>query len=323
MTTIEVAELDSVEASVMNYIIYNLGVNIVPRKAEFDSKERVWNVPLDAVVPNRVSRKDGRTRTFMYNFDNIGLVKLEQREGNVFGISAATKASQIDEMITKQFSDLTAEIEQEILVAGESSWGKLRWVSTWMGPLYSIVTNVLVRGEVPIQYIQEKGYNRWADLLIEEGFVVSGEAKSLSVTNKLTKLQERLFDSHKANTDFDVAQSVVGLVFSKKYSTIKNEMRIYPPTAYVDATKVYYADAIQYGEIIPINEEELRKKYVRIGMRQVLSYADFSFMTLVSELVSAKLLKREHDDILGVPEVFKNVIELKEKLMANVTETQT
>jgi hypothetical protein len=52
----------------------------------------------------------------------------------------------------------------------------------------------------------------------------------------------------------------------------------------------------------------------------VLNYSDFSFMTLVSELVSAKLLERENDDILGVPEVFKSVMQLKENLMANVTE---
>ncbi|MHB2036741.1 MAG: hypothetical protein ACYCPW_08380 [Nitrososphaerales archaeon] len=323
MPTIEVAELDSLEASVMKYIVYNLGVNIVPRTAEFDNEGKVWKVPLDAIVPNRVSRKDGRTRTFMYNFDNVGVVKLEERDKNVFGISDATKAYQIDEMITKRFSDLTAEIEQEILVAGESSWGKLRWVSILLGPLYSIVTNILVRGEVPVQYIYEKDYIRWADLLIKEGFVGGEGAKSLFATNKLTKLQERLFDSHMASTDFDVAQSVVGSVFSRRYSTIKNEMRIYAPTAYVDATKVYYTDAVQYGEIIPISEEELHKKYIRIGMRQVLTYADFSFMTLVSELVSAKLLVRENDDIVGVPEVFKNVMQLKENLMANITETRT
>ncbi len=323
MTTVEIAELDTLEAYVMKYIVYNLGLNIVPKKAEFDPQEKVWKVALDALVPNRISRKDGRSRTFLYNFDNIGVVKLEERGENVFRISDATKASKLDEMITARFSDLTTEIEHEILIAGEKSWGKLSWVSTFLRPLYHIVTNVLVRGEVPVRYIQEKEYNGWADLLIQEGFLSGGDTKSLSATNKLTKLQERLFKSHEGSTDFDVAQSVVGAVFSKRYSTIKNEMRIYAPTSYVDATKVYYTDAVQYGEIIPISEEELHKKFIRVGMRQVLTYSDFSFMTLVSELVSAKLLERENDDILGVPEVFKNVMQLKENLMTNVTEAST
>jgi hypothetical protein len=320
LTKVEIAELDTLEASVMKYIVYNLGLNVVPKKAEFDSKENLWKVGLDAFVPNRIIRKDGRARTFLYNFENVGAVKLEEKSKNIFSIKDATKASQLDEMITARFSDLTSEIEQEILIAGEKSWGKLSWVSTFLRPLYHIVTNVLVRGEVPITYIHEKEYNGWADLLIQEGFVTSGDTKSLSATNKLTKLQERLFKSHEANTDFDVAQSVVGAVFSKRYSTIKNDMRIYAPTSYVDATKVYYTDAVQYGEIIPISEEELHKKFIRVGMRQVLNYSDFSFMTLVSELVSAKLLERENDDILGVPEVFKSVMQLKENLMANVTE---
>lgn len=56
-------------------------------------------------------------------------------------------------------------------------------------------------------------------------------------------------------------------------------MQIYAPSAYVDATKAYYSDTVQYGEIISISEDELYKKFIRLGKRQVLAMAEFVYDT--------------------------------------------
>lgn len=322
MGTITISELNTMESHVMRYIVYNLGLNIRPGTPKFDEQTKVWKFPLNAIIPNTVSRKDGRTRTFLFDFESIGQIDLIQKEEGAFEITHATKASVMDDMINARFVDITTTIEKEILRAGEASWGRLSWVSTFLRPLYHIITNVLVRGKIPLDYIEEKRYDKYARLLLEEGFINYYEDKlSLIATNKLSGLGREIFT--KEGSDFDIAQRAVGMVFSKRYSTIKNEMQIYAPSAYVDATKAYYTDAIQCGENIAISEDELYRKFVRIGNRQVLTMGDFSFMTLISELVSAKLLDREKDEIIGNPKIFNDVIKHKETIMAHSTEVQS
>ncbi len=140
-----------------------------------------------------------------------------------------------------------------------------------------------------------------------------------SADNKLELLAQEIF-RRQGKSDFDVAQHVVGTVFANKYSVIKNQMRVYAPTAYVDATKAYYSDAIQYGDIIAVSEDVLYKKFVRMGMRQAYTNAEFSFMTTVSELVSARLLEREGDEIVGVRGIYDNIKQYKDVIMTNAVE---
>ncbi len=75
-------------------------------------------------MPNTVIRNDGRSKTFLYSFDNVGHVELTEKN-NTFTVSFATKAGAIDEIISGRFTDLTSVIEKEVLRAGEPSWGKL------------------------------------------------------------------------------------------------------------------------------------------------------------------------------------------------------
>ena len=318
---ISIVELQDLEAIAMKYIADRLGLNIHPRKAYFAKDEGLWAVPLQATVPKRVTRRDRETKVFIYRLDNIGRIVYAKTEETVKLISAPS-AGELENEIAQRFSNLTERIEKEILKEGQANWGKLSWIKTFLRPMYSIVINILSRKGLAIDTLEQDHW-KYAELLIEEGFIEIDKRRPtyLIPTIELTGIWEGLFRKEMRAQLLAVAERVVGKVFANRYDKIKTDLRIYSPTAYVDTTKVYYIDAIRFGENIPISQNEVFSKYQKIGGRQLTSEVSLhAFRTLLSELSTAELLKIQEDYVIGNEKIFGNLMEYRDEVLQGAVE---
>lgn len=320
-SVITINELQNVEAFAMKYIAQHLGLNIRPCKAYYVEEEGLWKVPLQAIVPRQVTKRDRDTKVFIYYLDDVGHCLFEKTD-KTFTLTSPPSSGEIEREISQRFSNLTQRIEKEILKEGQMNWGKLNWIRTFMRPMYSIVINVLSRKKILISSL-EKDHWKFARLLIDEKYIEMDKETStyLRPTNELTGIWERFYGKEGSNI-FAIAEHVIGKVFARRYEEIKTDLRIYPPAAYVDTTKVYYVDAIRFGENIPINENDLFLKYQKIGAR-ILSFdsASFHFKTLVSELIAAELLDREGNYITGRQRIFDNLIKYRDEILQGAVES--
>ena len=321
-SVITISELQNIEAVTMKHIAQSLGLNIRPRKAHFVEEEELWKVPLQAIVPRRVTKRDHETKVFIYYLDDVGHFLYEKTD-KTFVLISSPSSSEIEREIAQRFSNLTECIEREILKEGQMNWGKLNWIKTFLRPMYSIVINILSRKKMPIDTLVKEDHWKFAKLLIEEKYIKIDKERPdyLIPTNKLTGTWEELYSKEKTSGVLTIAELVVGKVFANRYDEIKTDLHINPPIAYVDTTKVYYVDAIRFGENIPISEDELFFEYQKIGARTFRpEIALLGFRTLLSELVAAELLDRKGNYVTGRQRIFDNLIEYRDEVLQGAVE---
>jgi len=325
-SVITINELQNVEAIAMKYIAENLGLNIRPREAHFAEGEGLWKVPLQAIVPRRVTKGDRETKVFIYYLDDVAHLLYEKTD-KTFVLTQPPSSSEIESEIVQRFSNLTQCIEREVLKEGQTNWGKLNWIKTFLRPMYTIVINILPAKKMPIGALAKEDHWKFVKLLIGEGYIEIDKERPehLIPTNKLTGTWEELYArAHEEQTRsvlLEVAERVVGRVFADRYDEIKTDLRINPPTAYVDTTKVYYIDAIRFGENIPISEKELFFEYQKIGARAFRSEISLlGFRTLLSELVAAELLDRKGNYVTGRERIFGNLMEYRDEVLQGSVE---
>jgi len=313
----------------MKYIAQHLGLNIRPCKSLFVEEEGLWKVPLKAIVPRRVTKRDREAKVFIYHLDQVGHLLYEKTD-KIFVLISPPSSSEIESEIAQRFADLTECIERELLKEGERNWGKLAWLKTFLRPMYSIVINILPQKKISVEALVQEGNWEFAKFLIEEEYIkIAEERKSCLIpTNKLTRIWEELYaGSARAFEETSsvlqtTAEIVVGKVFANQYSKIKTDLRINSPTAYVDATKVYYIDAIRFGENIPISENELFFEYQKIGARTFRSKTSLpGFRTLLSELASVELLVKRGSYVLGRQRIFDNLMEYRDEVLQGAVES--
>ncbi len=83
MRQIEVKEITTAESLVMKRIAQNLGLNLRPEKAVFDSSSKTWTVSMKIIIPSQVTTLNKPIKTFIYRFDNIAKAELT-KENNYF-----------------------------------------------------------------------------------------------------------------------------------------------------------------------------------------------------------------------------------------------
>ena len=191
--------------------------------------------------------------------------------------------------------------------------------------MYSIVINILPQKKMPIDALVKEDHWKFAKLLIEEDYIKIDEERSgyLIPTNKLTGTWEELYRKEKMPSGLHtIAERVVGKVFANRYGEIKTDLHINPPIAYVDTTKVYYIDAIRFGENIPISENELFFEYQKIGARAFRSQISLQgFRTLLSELVAVELLDKKGNYVTGRERIFDNLMEYRDEVLQGAVES--
>lgn len=314
MSVVRMSELLTPESVAMKYICQRLGLNLRPGKAIFDKNARTWQVPLRAIVPSKVSRRDGLTKTFNYTF-GVGQLTLDEK----LRIRQRMGAQDLEDEILKQWNDLNEIIQREILQYAKGRWGKLTFVQTFLRPVYTLVVAFLDRKKVDVSNFGIEA-QKWIDLLQGAGFIEPVDGDMFRTTNILTGLHQRLLENgeHGAS-NFEVAQIVAGTLFANEYQRIREEFRINAPGVYVDTAKLYYTDAVNFKELIPMGEKELFLKYRQMGNRaayqEATSQRGFSFATTVSELISVGLLHREQEEeIVGDEGLFDHLVQFRDQI---------
>jgi hypothetical protein len=311
MSIVRINEMRTPESESMKYICNWLGLNIRPGKPTFNEETKRWVVPLKALMPSRVTRRD-MSKTFVYNFV-VGKLVLDRNLRIVEKIGA----QDLEDSILSQWNDLNEIIQKEILTYAKESWGKLTFVRTFLRPIYTLVVGFLDRGKIDGSEVGEES-QKWLDLLCKAGFIEEhSEDTMFKITNKLTLLNETCFKTGQARSSFDIADIVAGNLFATEYRTIKDQFNIHAPSVYVDTAKLYYIDAVNLKEMVPVGEEELFMKYRQMGNRvafKEITRRGYSFATALSELIAVGLLRRQETDILGDEKLFEHLVQFRDQI---------
>lgn len=320
-STITINELQNVEAVAMKYTAHNLGFNIRPRKAQVLEKEGNLKVPLQAIIPRRVTKRGRESKVFVYRLEDVGYL-LYKKIDKTYKLVSGVSAVDIDDEITQRFSKLTESVEREILKEGRKNWGKLSWIKTFLNPVYTMVEALVTSPEpISIDAIHEENKWKYAKLLVKENYAeVEGERpKYLVKTNKLTIKSETVYKEGGSN--HIVAEQVAGIVFANRYNEIKTELSINMPTAYVETTKVYYIDALRYGENIPIHETDLFSEYQKINARIFKPQLSMMrFRWLLSELSTVNMLEKHGRYVNGKERFFDKLMEYRDEVLKGAIE---
>jgi hypothetical protein len=266
---------------------------------------------IKAVIPSKVSQREGRSKTFFYTF-NVGSLELDED----YHITKRLGAQELDDAILSQWNDLNEVIQKEILQYAREKWGKLTFVRTFLRPIYTLAIAILDRKRVAVS---EFGVDsqKWFDLMKISGYIEPVGDNEFKPTNVLNALDEKI-GLEGGQSDFDVADLVAGNIYANEYDFISDELRIHAPSIYVDTAKLYYADAVNFKEIVPIEQNELFLKYRQMGSRaayrEAQSQKSFSFGTVVSELIAVGLLHRRQEDIIGDQGLFDHLVQFREQI---------
>jgi hypothetical protein len=311
MTAVRIREVMTARSVAMKYICKHLGLNLRPGEAILDEETRTWSVPIKAVIPSKVSRREGQSTTFFYTF-NVGDLTLDKD----LRIIKKLGAQELDDAIFSQWNDLNEVIQKEILQYAREKWGKLTFVRTFLRPIYTLIIGILdqKRASVPEFGLDSE---KWFDLLTISGYIEPMGDQEFKPTNLLNALEEKI-GLGAGYSDFDVADLVAGNIFANQYDAISDKLRIHAPSVYVDTAKLYYADAVNFKEIVPMGQKELFLKYRQVGNRQAyreaLSQKSFSFGTVVSELIAVGLLHRQQENIIGDQGLFEHLVQFREQI---------
>lgn len=296
MDQIQVSEISSPEALVMKKIVKNIGLNIRPEKAIFNSATNNWTVSLRAVVPSQVMVKGKPFKTFLYRFDKLGEAEVRSID-NELKIISFPKGNDVDLELYLKWTELTQKLIKEILRVGEPVWGHLTYVQMLLRPMYSLILHTLTHKKLLIHEMNDQQQQKHIQFLRSRGYLeVDSSHGTYVASNMLTNLEELLYKKYaEKGTDFFVTSQVVGMIFAKHYKDIKSELHAHAPSVYVDTSTAYYVDAIRAKQPILMSENDLWKKYRMIGHRPTTKDPTISYPTVISEIVAGKLLDRNEE----------------------------
>jgi len=311
--SIFVNELDTPEAFVIKHIARKIGLNIRVGKAIFNHETKEWSVPLKAIVPTILQLNDFQNRTFTYRFENIGdAIVVKDKE---FQLIDFPKSDDIEENLKIQFEDITQKIESKLLKVGKQKWGRLSLVKVFLRPLYNIINAIIKDGYMPFSIIKENRQEEYFNLLKRQDFVEfdPNDDHFIRPTNILTGLHKEItIKDNRFDTNL-LAEEVVGIVFSNEYRFIHSKMKNRTPSVYVDTTKTYYLNAVRIGAPITMDTNQLLSKFKIFSHSRRTSY---NFNTIISELVSAKLLSKDsQENVTADKEVFQELLPLRKEIL--------
>jgi len=312
LITISINERTDPLATAMKYIIKNLGLNVRPGDIKFIKKDKTFLVKLNAVVPNEIIPLGRAKKSIVFIFKNVGEMILSEN-GN---INQTSFAHDLEDHIKTEFWKVHQKVEETIKDYGKDVWGRLPPFKWFLRPLYSIINRLIIEQELSKNKLISEDYWKYVIPLIKNNIfnIDPHNEDKLICSNYLKLLCEKYDDP------ITVSELAVGLVIKNSLDYIMNELNIYGFLSYIDFPKIYYIDALEYGELIEVSYKDLIKKYNRFGRRIGSTFKrDTNFKYMISELVNAKILSENSDkeSISGVEELFEKIVVYREEILDN------
>lgn len=318
-TTIVMPELDTLKSITQKYLIEKIGINLRPTEPYYDEKENLWIVPCKAIIPNYISNKGEEGKTFLYTFESVCEIVFKKEQENFILIDFPS-SNEIEIDLSKRMISLTHQVEKELLICGQNSWGKLTLLKQYLSPLYSMISYLLDIGEIPFNIIKlEKNikYKKYVDILINSKYMrIANDDKKLFVEgNRLIKLKEKYYEKKSKSEYMSIVENIVGQIFVENADYIKNNMGIKPPFSYVDTTKLYYFNALKYGKNIGFTENDFVKEFKFYG-NLLVSPRDFNLKNSLFELCAYSLLNKSQEYYFGDKVIYEHLYKVKENLVS-------
>ncbi|MFW9971143.1 MAG: hypothetical protein ACFFDF_13190 [Candidatus Odinarchaeota archaeon] len=311
-TIIQIEENKDPISLAMKYSIRNFGINIRPGKYQFEENKREHIVFLNAIVSNEISPYKKTSKSFVYIFKNIGKIIFDED----LKLLEATLSNDLETRIYSDFWNLHKRVEDAIKDYGINKWGNIGRIRTFLGPLYTIANKILQTEELNINEMRNLGFEDYFKPFIDNELIEVDphNENKLICSNFLKTLRED-------KNQFETVSYAVGIIIAKSTNYLVKELNNYSFVSYIDIPKVYYLDAVIYGELINMPIKTLINKYYILGRRPYTYRSQMNLEYIISEIVNAGLLKRDSKKnfISGVEPLFDKVFDFRESLLENIT----
>lgn len=312
MTTIISIEQNKDPFSIaMKYILRNLGVNIRPSKYYYDKNNKKYVVFLNAIIPNEISPLNRSSKSFIYIFKNIGSIIFDENMKNAKSILA----DKLEEKIYSKFWKIHRKVERTIKEYGITKWGCIGRIRTFLNPLYTITHRILNDHELDIKDLKNNDLWKYIQPFIDNKLIEVDphNREKLICGNYLKKLGEN-------RDQLETVENAIGVIVARSTNYLIKNLNNYSFTSYIDVPKVYYLDAVEYGEMIDIPIKELIRKYHLIGKRNYSYKSDMNLELIISEVVKAGLLSKDENknSISGVEPLFNEVFNFRDDILEKV-----
>jgi len=317
---LRVQKLDRPELVAYDRVLRRYGAGCYLQETE--EREDHWRVPFGVYVPSKIlDEKTEREKILTFNFGNVGEVLIRK---STMRVMKATPLRSLGKKIQSRRTEIGRLVEQDLIkVIGNPKmhiqFSKLRHAFYGLQPIHRTLVRLLQEDYPTYDESAQIGqhYIEQISLLIDVGYAeytpsINDPDARLIATNKLKELYMREGSNEKT------IDAVLGIILSEFYYDLQKGMRIFQFIPYVKASTGYYGNAIQFGKLLSISEEQLkeitREYYRGLPITRRVSYA---YPTIIGELVDAKILDYDGDYVTGREEIFNRLIDIRSDLPIN------
>jgi len=310
---IEVQKLDTPYKVAFNRIMRFYGAGCFPQDTE--DAGNLWKVPIGVHYPSSiVDQKTNTERIFTFHFNNIGEFLLEK---STLKVKSRPSLKDITQSVREKRKELSQKVEKDFIkIIGDPElkvkFSAMRFAHLGIQPIYRTLTRLLEAPEKypPRSWVEQIDYDDLVNLIVDIHYA-KYENGRLTPTNELKDLFTKKGLDVGSTTD-----AILGLVLANYYDYLYKTKRIIHFVPYVRTSTTYYAEAIQYGDMIHVTENSLlerMRKYYRVASSPS-SKARFGYPTIIRELLNAEILCSKGDYITGRDEIFEGLVHIRDEL---------
>jgi len=310
---LRVNELDDVFSVTYMRILKHYGAGCYP-KDPLDHGE-YWTVPIEAFAPKHIiDEKTGKERILIFHLDDVAEMRVEKETLKI--IEAPTQKSVKQSILSKR-AEIRYLVEKDLIkVLGDPDlrikFGKMKFALFGLQPIYRTIISLLDEEFPTYEDLEEIGYLDLVNLIVDLGYASfsSDYPRRLFPTNKLAELYSEM------KSTVVTAEAFLGLMLANYYEYLAKTLRIIHFVPYVRVSTSYYGTAVEYGELIRVTENQLRKNLREYywGIPPPTLKKKFGIPTLVKELVEADVLAYDGPYVTGRQEIFSALIQRREEL---------
>jgi len=289
----------------MHILLWRYGTGCLPGRI-VDLGES-WHVPIDVYMPTRIwDEESSQEKLVTYYLANVGSMELAKRD---LRLVKATHVGALRKSIRLKRAEYKRSIEYDLVKTAKYRWGFGRRSLQHMEPAFRTVTNLLREIHPTREELIEMRYLDQVQLLIDMGYAQFTEKGLLDATPKLMELRS----SDVCKNDIELtAKACVGLVISQFYEHLTVDLRLNSFVPYVRMGTAYYGDSVDYGELIPLTRDKLKKNVAEFyaGAPKVR----FGLDVTIDETISTGIIHRKGNFVCGDEKIFETLLEVRKSL---------
>lgn len=266
-----------------------------------------WHVPIDVYMPTKIlNEESAQEKLLTYHLPNVGSMEFAK---STLRLLNATHPSSLRKNIRLKRAEYKRSVEFDLVKAAKQRWAFGRRSLQHMEPIFRTVTNLLREIHPTRLELEAMNYVDQVQLLIDMDYAQFTAENRLDATPKLLELR----NSELCRNEIELtAKTCVGLVISEFYEHLTEDLRLNSFVPYVRTATAYYGDSVDYGDLIPMSRDRLKKNLVEFyaGAPKVR----FGLDVTIDETLSTGIIHKRGNSILGDKEIFDNLLEVRKTL---------